>query len=28
VPVVPGQEGILGQLLTPYSRDFLVVVAN
>jgi hypothetical protein len=28
VPIVPGQEGILGQLLTPYSRDFLAVVAN
>jgi hypothetical protein len=28
VPIVPGQQGILGQLLTPYSRDFLAVVAN
>jgi hypothetical protein len=28
VPIVPGQEGILGQLLTPDSRDFLAVVAN
>jgi hypothetical protein len=28
VPVVPGQRGIAGQLLGPYSRDFLAVVAN
>ena len=28
VPVVPGQRGIAGQLLEPYSRDFLAVVAN
>ena len=28
VPVVPGQRGIAGQLLAPYSRDFLAVVAN
>jgi hypothetical protein len=28
VPVVPGQLGIAGKLLTPYSRDFLAVVAN
>jgi hypothetical protein len=27
-PVVPGQRGIAGQLLAPYSRDFLTVVAN
>jgi hypothetical protein len=27
-PVVPGQLGIAGQLLAPYSRDFLAVVAN
>jgi hypothetical protein len=27
-PVVPGQRGIEGQLLTPYSRDFFAVVAN
>jgi hypothetical protein len=27
-PVVPGQRGIAGQLLTPYSRDFFAVVAN
>ena len=27
-PVVPGQPGILGQLLAPDSRDFLTVVAN
>jgi hypothetical protein len=27
-PVVPGQRGIVGQLLTPYSRDFFAVVAN
>jgi hypothetical protein len=28
VPVIPGQRGIAGQLLAPYSRDFLAVVAN
>jgi len=28
VPVVPGQHGIAGELLAPYSRDFLAVVAN
>jgi hypothetical protein len=28
VPVVPGQLGIAGQLLAPYSRDFVAVVAN
>jgi len=28
VPVVPGQHGIAGMLLKPYSRDFLTVVAN
>jgi hypothetical protein len=28
VPVVPGQQGIPGQLLAPDSRDFLAVVAN
>ena len=28
VPIVPGQQGILGQLLTPNGRDFLAVVAN
>jgi hypothetical protein len=27
-PIVPGQIGISGQLLAPYSRDFLTVVAN
>jgi hypothetical protein len=27
-PVVPGQRGIAGQLLAPYSRDFFAVVAN
>jgi len=27
-PVVPGQRGIAGRLLAPYSRDFLAVVAN
>ena len=26
--VVPGQSGIAGQLLAPYSRDFLAIVAN
>jgi hypothetical protein len=28
VPVVPGQPGIPGQLLAPYSRDFFTVVAR
>ncbi len=28
VPVVPGQLGIAGHLLEPYSRDFLAFVAN
>jgi len=28
VPVVPGQHGIAGMLLEPYSRDFLTIVAN
>jgi hypothetical protein len=28
VPVVPGQLGIAGELLEPYSRDFLAIVAN
>lgn len=28
VPVVPGQLGIVGKLLEPYSRDFFAVVAN
>ena len=28
VGVVPGQRGIAGRLLAPYSRDFLTVVAN
>jgi hypothetical protein len=28
VPAVPGQLGIAGQFLAPYSRDFLAVVAN
>jgi hypothetical protein len=28
VPVVPGQLGIAGRLLEPYSRDFLVLVAR
>jgi len=28
VPVVPGQLGIAGKLLEPYSRDFLAFVAN
>ena len=27
-PVVPGQNGIAGQLLHPYTRDFLAIVAN
>ncbi len=28
VPLVPGQLGITGKLLEPYSRDFLAFVAN
>jgi hypothetical protein len=28
VPVVPGQHGIAGYLLEPYTRDFLAIVAN
>jgi hypothetical protein len=28
VPVVPGQNGIAGQLLEPYARDFFTVIAN
>lgn len=28
VPVVPGQYGIAGQLLAPYSRDFFTVLSN
>ena len=28
VPLVPGQLGIAGKLLEPYSRDFLAFVAN
>ncbi|HEV3034188.1 MAG TPA: hypothetical protein VGX72_05300 [Solirubrobacteraceae bacterium] len=28
VPVVPGQRGIAGELLEPYTRDFLTIVAN
>ncbi len=28
VPVVPGQLGIAGELLEPYSRDFLTIVAD
>ncbi len=28
VPVVPGQLGIAGRLLEPYSRDFLAIGAN
>lgn len=27
-PVVPGQRGIPGELLAPYSRDFFAVLAN
>ena len=27
-PVVPGQLGIAGRLLQPYSRDFLTIVAG
>jgi hypothetical protein len=28
VPVVPGQYGLSGQLLLPYSRDFFTVLSN
>jgi hypothetical protein len=28
IPLVPGQSGIPGQLLSPYSRDFFTVVAR
>ena len=28
VPVVPGQLGIPGRLLAPYSRDFFTILAN
>ncbi len=28
IPVVPGQFGISGQLLAPYSRDFFTVLSN
>jgi hypothetical protein len=28
VPVVPGQSGIYGHLLVPYSRDFFTVLSN
>jgi hypothetical protein len=28
VPVVPGQQGIPGRFLTPYSRDFFTILAN
>jgi hypothetical protein len=28
IPVVPGQYGIYGHLLTPYSRDFFTVLAS
>jgi hypothetical protein len=28
IPVVPGQFGIAGQLLQPYSRDFFTVLSN
>jgi hypothetical protein len=28
VPVVPNQNGIAGQLLAPYTRDFFTVIAN
>ena len=28
LPVVPGQTGIPGQLLAPYSRDFFTVIAR
>ena len=28
VPVVPGQPGVPGRFLTPYSRDFFTILAN
>jgi hypothetical protein len=28
VPVVPGQLGIPGRFLAPYSRDFFTILAN
>ncbi len=28
VPIVPGQQGIPGRFLTPYSRDFFTILAN
>jgi hypothetical protein len=28
VPVVPGQQGIPGQFLEPWSRDFLTIAAR
>ena len=28
VPIVPGQPGVPGQFLTPYSRDFFTIVAR
>jgi hypothetical protein len=28
VPVLPGQNGIAGQLLAPDSRDFFTVIGN
>jgi len=28
VPVVPGQPGVSGRFLTPYSRDFFTILAN
>ena len=28
VPVMPGQFGIAGRLLTPYGRDFFTVLSN
>ncbi len=28
IPVLPGQHGIFGELLKPYTRDFLAVVAG
>jgi len=28
VPIVPGQPGVPGQFLVPYSRDFFTIVAR
>jgi hypothetical protein len=28
VPIVPGQPGVPGQFLAPYSRDFFTIVAR